>query len=128
MHSISARLHSVALLTPSEKVISFNIFSFLYDLFELLMLVFSLMNNSDKIRWSLDLRWQRADRDVGFYDLKQGVRMRSSTDPNLVIDWDSFNAVTRHVRQSSGLQTTWHAENEVSSVQRDDAVKVQYFV
>ena len=71
------------------------------------MLLFSLMNKSDIIRWSLDLRWQRADRDVGFYDLKQGVRLRSSTDPNLVIDWDSFNAVVRHDRHKQGPETTW---------------------
>jgi len=88
------------------------------------MPLFSLMNNSDVIRWSLDLRWQRADRDVGFYDLKQGVRMRSSTDPNLTIDWESFNALTRHVIQKQGPNTTWHSETEVSSVQPDDIVKV----
>jgi len=80
---------------------------------QLVMLAFSLMNNSDVIRWSLDLRWQRADHDVGFYDLKQGVRMRSSTDPNLVIDWDSFNAVTRHDRHKQGPDTAWHATTQV---------------
>jgi len=77
----------------------------------------SLMNNSDVIRWSLDLRWQRADRDPGFYDLKEGVRMRSSTDPNFVIDWESFNAVSRHSRHRQGLETSWHAEKEVSTAQ-----------
>ena len=72
------------------------------------------MNNSDIIRWSLDLRWQRADRDVGFYDLKQGVRMRSSTDADLAIDWDSFNAVTRHDRHKQVPETTWHDTSEAS--------------
>ena len=74
---------------------------------------FSLMNNSDIIRWSVDFRWQRADRDVGFYDLKQGVKMRSSTDPNLVIDWESFNAVNRSERQKGVPDTTWHSPVEV---------------
>ena len=73
------------------------------------------MNNSDVIRWSLDLRWQRADRDVGFYDLKPGVRMRSSTEPDLAIDWESFNAVSRHDRQSHGDDTTWHTGTEAST-------------
>ena len=31
---------------------------------------FSLENISDKIRWSLDLRWQRPDKPNGFYGLK----------------------------------------------------------
>jgi len=41
--------------------------------------------------------------------------MRSSTDPNLVIDWGSFNAVTRHDRHRQGPDTTSHTEFEVSS-------------
>jgi len=73
------------------------------------------MNNSDIIRWSLDLRWQRADKNVAFYDLKQGVRMRSSTDPNIVIDWDTFIAANRSKAQQ-GPGTTWHSEAEVSCV------------
>lgn len=58
----------------------------------------SLNNNSKVTRWSLDLRWQRADLPVAFHDLKNGVRMRSSTDPDLVIDWDDFDSVDRHVQ------------------------------
>jgi len=90
-----------------------------------MMLIFSLMNNSDIIRWSLDFRWQRADRSVGFYDLKQGVRLRSSTDPNLVIDWESFNKVDRANaaaevtadKQSKEQfpETTWHSVKQVST-------------
>jgi len=72
------------------------------------------MNHSDVIRWSLDLRWQRADRDVAFYDLKQGVRMRSSTDPNLVIDWEPFTAVTRNIQSKEELSTSWHSDSQVS--------------
>ena len=79
------------------------------------MLLFSLMNNSDVIRWSLDLRWQRADRDVGFYDMKRGVRMRSSTDPNFVIDWNSFEAASR-ARKDGGPDTSWHSGTEVCFV------------
>jgi hypothetical protein len=56
----------------------------------------SLQNTSDRIRWSLDLRWQTANRDVGFYDLKPGVRMRSSADPNYKIDWEPFDSISRH--------------------------------
>jgi len=88
------------------------------------MIFVSLMNNSDVIRWSLDLRWQPADRDVGFYDMKQGVRMRSSTNPNLVIDWDSFNAVDRNVLPKEVPEVPWHAANQVSSVHDDDDVNI----
>jgi hypothetical protein len=42
------------------------------------------------------MRWQAADKSPGFYDIKEGVRMRSSTDPNFQIEWDSFVNVTRH--------------------------------
>jgi len=59
-------------------------------------LYFSLPNLSKKIRWSLDLRWQKASEAVGFYGLKEGVRMRSSTDPNLKIDWESYDTIDRH--------------------------------
>lgn len=64
----------------------------------------SLNNFSDQIRWSLDLRWQRADKSVGFYGLKDGVRMRSSTDPNHKIDWDTFNGVDRTSKQYEYLE------------------------
>jgi hypothetical protein len=60
----------------------------------------SLDNLSDVIRWSLDFRWQSADvMDGCFYGLKDCVRMRSSTDPDFRIDWDSFNNVNRNVKQ-----------------------------
>lgn len=52
---------------------------------------------SKQIRWSLDLRWIRTGEEAGFYGLKQPVKMRSSTDPHMKIDWDTFNAVDRHV-------------------------------
>jgi len=61
-----------------------------------LMLCVSLPNLSQRVRWSLDFRWQRAGEAVGYYGLKEGVRMRSSTDPNHKIDWETFDAVDRH--------------------------------
>ena len=52
------------------------------------------------VRWSLDLRWQRADHPVGFYGLKTGVKMSSSTDPNFKIDWESCDNVDRNIKQA----------------------------
>ena len=47
----------------------------------------SLENYSDKIRWSLDLRWQDPKKPTGFYDLKEPVVMRKADDPKHQIDW-----------------------------------------
>ena len=59
----------------------------------------SLNNMSDKIRWSLDLRWQNPDKPYGFYGLKQGILMRSTKDPNHKIDWNTFDLVDRNEKQ-----------------------------
>lgn len=67
------------------------------------MLCHSLNNTSDKIRWSLDLRWQRSDRPVGFYGMKDGVQMRTSQKAKVEIDWDAFNAVTRQEKSDKEL-------------------------
>lgn len=59
----------------------------------------SLPNVSTDIRWSLDLRWQKPSEPIGFYNLKEGVLMRSSKDSDLDINWKSFNNVDRHEEQ-----------------------------
>lgn len=58
---------------------------------------------SKAIRWSLDLRWQRPSDPVGFYGLKEGLLMRSSKDPGMKIDWESFDAVNRHDKQTAAM-------------------------
>ncbi len=53
----------------------------------------SLENYSDKIRWSMDLRWQDPKKSVGFYGLKDCVTMRKAGDPNYKINWEGvFNS------------------------------------
>lgn len=59
---------------------------------------------SNKIRWSLDLRWQRPSEPVGFYGLKDGILMRTSKDPNYKIDWESFNKIDRHQVQKESIE------------------------
>ena len=54
----------------------------------------SLENYSDKIRWSLDLRWQDPKKPVGFYDLKGSVLMRKADDPNYKVDWSGMDCRT----------------------------------
>ena len=62
---------------------------------------FSMNNTSNDIRWSLDLRWNRAQDPTGFYGIKDGIRMRSSKNPNnyeiTEEDWDAFDGVSRHI-------------------------------
>lgn len=47
----------------------------------------SLENVSDKIRWSMDLRWQRPDKPNGFYGLKVSTDMilNDNTVPEILI-------------------------------------------
>ena len=59
----------------------------------------SLENHSDKVRWSLDLRWQNPNMPNGFYGLKDNVVMRKEGDPSYEIDWSSFATVDRHQLQ-----------------------------
>ncbi|XP_076090854.1 putative alpha-ketoglutarate-dependent hypophosphite dioxygenase [Mytilus galloprovincialis] len=72
----------------------------------------SLPNVSKDIRWSLDLRWQRPTEPFGFYNLKDGVLMRSSKDPNLEIDWEKFNNVDRHQEQRKAMDVEPAEESE----------------
>ncbi|XP_062597342.1 uncharacterized protein LOC134258774 [Saccostrea cucullata] len=55
----------------------------------------SLPNVSNEIRWSMDLRWQDANKPSAFHGLKEAVVFRTEKDPNYVIDWESFDAVDR---------------------------------
>ena len=64
----------------------------------------SLENYSDKIRWSLDLRWQQPDRPNGFYGLKENILMRTAKDPNHVIEWEGFATIDRTKLQAAVMQ------------------------
>ena len=47
----------------------------------------STENYSDKIRWSVDLRWQRPNEPSGFEQVKECILMRTARDPSYRIDW-----------------------------------------
>ncbi|KAL8590937.1 hypothetical protein ACOMHN_036764 [Nucella lapillus] len=72
----------------------------------------SLPNVSQDIRWSLDLRWQRPDKDVGFYDMKQGIMMRSRQQPDLQIDWDVFDGIDRTAEAKKNMGSQSKEEDE----------------
>jgi len=50
----------------------------------------STENFSQKIRWSVDLRWQRPDEPSGFEKVKECILMRTATDPKYWIDWSAW--------------------------------------
>ncbi|XP_073241055.1 uncharacterized protein [Porites lutea] len=77
----------------------------------------SLENVSDKIRWSLDLRWQRPDKPNGFYGLKENILLRTSSDPNYLVDWAEFASRdrTKLQRAHPGVQ----AKMEKGDIQLD---------
>jgi hypothetical protein len=50
----------------------------------------STENFSDKIRWSVDLRWQRPDEPSGFESVKECILMRTARDPNYRTDWTAW--------------------------------------
>lgn len=64
----------------------------------------SLPNLSKQVRWALDLRWQRPDKPYGLWGMKNGVVMRSSSDKNVNIDWESFVAVDRTAVQKASVK------------------------
>lgn len=63
----------------------------------------SLENYSDKIRWSLDLRWQEPRKPNGFYGFKDCILMRTAENPDLEIDWEQFTGVDRTKLQEQSM-------------------------
>lgn len=50
----------------------------------------STENFSNKIRWSVDLRWQRPSEPSGFDKVKECILMRTAREPNYRIDWSAW--------------------------------------
>ena len=63
----------------------------------------SLENYSDKVRWSLDLRWQDPMKPNGFHDLKECILMRKEGDPDYKIQWEGFAALDRTMLQNQAM-------------------------
>ncbi len=63
----------------------------------------SLENYSDKIRWSLDLRWQDPAKRTGFEGTKDSLLLRSGRDPSYSPNWDRFATEDRNKLQKEVL-------------------------
>lgn len=55
----------------------------------------SLENRSDKVRWSVDLRWQDPKLPSGDQGGAGVIVMRKAGDPNFTVDWDAWAAEQR---------------------------------
>ncbi|KAJ7374243.1 hypothetical protein OS493_007322 [Desmophyllum pertusum] len=79
----------------------------------------SLENFSDKIRWSMDLRWQNPDKPNGFYGLKENILLRTSTDPNYTVDWAEFASRDRAKLQKAHVDVQAKLEKEDIKLDKD---------
>jgi ectoine hydroxylase-related dioxygenase (phytanoyl-CoA dioxygenase family) len=55
----------------------------------------STENLSDKIRWSVDLRWQRPGEQSGFEGIKDCILMRTKRDAGYQPDWEAWSKQNR---------------------------------
>jgi ectoine hydroxylase-related dioxygenase (phytanoyl-CoA dioxygenase family) len=55
----------------------------------------SLENRSDKVRWSVDLRWQDPRQPSGDQGGAGVIVMRKSENPSFTVDWDAWAARQR---------------------------------
>ena len=56
----------------------------------------STENYSDRIRWSVDLRWQRPGERTGIEGVKDPILMRTAKDPSYKIDWEEWENTSRN--------------------------------
>ena len=64
----------------------------------------STENHSDKVRWSVDLRYQRPGEPTGFPEDSKLPPMRKSDDPNYRLDWEAWAVGEQDVQKFKKLQ------------------------
>ena len=78
----------------------------------------SLPNTSDGVRWSLDLRWQRAGEPDGFYGIKPTIPLLRPRTPGFAPDWAAWAAGSH---QHAALDTVKTAPAVVKAVAEETA-------
>lgn len=84
----------------------------------------SMENNSNGVRWSLDLRWQRGGEPNGFNRVKDSVLMKSAGDFaawNGQVDWGDWATVDR-----TGLQEKALSASERDAIKEAGQVEDRY--
>ncbi|XP_021359944.1 uncharacterized protein LOC110454642 isoform X2 [Mizuhopecten yessoensis] len=72
----------------------------------------SLENFSNQVRWSIDLRFKKTGLPNGMFGLKPDVEMRSSKDPNMKIDWETFDSIDRTKQQMASVKDIVKVEED----------------
>ncbi len=57
----------------------------------------STENYADRIRWSIDLRWQKPGEPSGMEGIKEPILMRTASDPTYKPNWEAWSAQSRQV-------------------------------
>ncbi|CAF1597011.1 unnamed protein product [Adineta ricciae] len=78
----------------------------------------STENFSEKIRWSLDLRWQKPDEPNGFYGLKENILMAKENDENFKLDWEQWSTINRTKLQEAAVHDS--IKEQIKELQHDD--------
>lgn len=52
---------------------------------------------------------------MGFYDLKQGVLMRTKDNPNMTVNWEDFNKIDRHAEAREKVSKAFPVSGDVGS-------------
>lgn len=68
----------------------------------------SLPNISNDIRWSVDLRFVKTGEASGYSGIKDPIVFRSSKNPNLKIDWETFDSVDRSSQLAASVKGVIH--------------------
>ena len=81
---------------PPGEVVTCNMPMGSVLLFNQLLPHRSTENFSDRIRWSVDLRWQRPGEKSGMEGIKSPILMRTGSDPGYQINWSEWAKHSRH--------------------------------
>eukprot|EP00794_Sanderia_malayensis_P012089 gene12089-13335_t len=80
----------------------------------------SLLNNSNNIRWSLDLRWNRTQDYNYFYGVKNSIPMRKSGNSNFPIKWQELQGTAAQYATEAAYAREAGKLDELDTVEDDE--------
>jgi len=76
----------------------------------------STANLSDRIRWSVDLRWQRPGEPHGMEGVKDPILMRTAQDPSYQIDWEVWANTSRNAIEIGRAEKAIEMKDEFNAM------------
>lgn len=76
----------------------------------------STENYSDRIRWSVDLRWQRPGEPHGMEGVKEPILMRTAKDPHYKIDWEGWAQTSRNAIEMGRSEKALEMKDEFNAM------------